>query len=539
MNRLKLVTPQERTLPYALREQAKAIPNEVYLRLDEQRVTFGEVEARSNSIADGLKSLGVGPGDRVAIFAKKTIIEAILTVYAVSKLGAIWTPINTEYKGDWLIDLLGAADAKVILTDKAMSGRLAEVLDRIPHEAVVMADAEEGEAPPIKGAIPFQKLAAFPATPQDISHISYGDTNAILWTSGTTGKSKGVMQSHNVWIRLGENHADFFQTRDGDVAYNVMPIYNSSFFMYTFRTLIEGITCAYDAEFSVTKYWDRVRYYGATQIFTLGAMHIFLWQQPERPDDADNPARVGNVIPLPEHLVKPYRKRFGLERISQGYGQSEAQNITKRISTDETNWKPNALGRPHNGIEVKLLDDEGREVGPNEIGEFCVKPLSPHVIFNGYYKNPEATAAAYFGEWYRTGDLGRRDEDGDLFFVDRKRDAIRYKGRNISTIEVETAVRKHPKVEDAAAFGIQSKELESEYELALSVIPKADASLSHEELARFINDNAPYYFVPRYMEFVKELPYTPTGKVQKYMLRERGVTPATWDLLKSDFKVER
>jgi crotonobetaine/carnitine-CoA ligase len=538
MNRLKLVTPQERTLPNALRLQARDNGDEVYLRLGEERVTFSQADAASDALANGLKSLGVGRGDRVALFAKQTIIPSILTTYAANKLGAVWVPINTEYKGDWLIDLLKMTDAKVILTDRAMAPRLAEVLDRVPHESVVMADGEAGETM-IDGAVPFQRLASFPATPHDLTKLSLGDTCAILWTSGTTGKSKGVMQSHNVWIRNGEGHADFYQTRDGDVAYNVMPIYNSSFWVHTFRAVIEGITCAYDTEFSVTKYWDRVRYYGATQIFTLGAMHIFLWQAPEQPDDADNPARVGNVIPLPEHLVKPYRKRFGLEAISQGFGQSEAMMVTKRISRDDTNWKPNALGRPYPNIELKLLDDGGREVGPGEVGEFCVRPLEPNIIFNGYYKNPDATAAAYLGEWYRMGDLGRRDEDGDLFFVDRKKDAIRYKGRNISTLEVETAARKHPAVDDVAAYGIQSKELESEHELALAVVLKPGAEISHEDLARFINDNAPYYFVPRYMEFVGELPYTPTRKVQKYMLRDRGVTPATWDLSRSGFKVSR
>jgi crotonobetaine/carnitine-CoA ligase len=178
-------------------------------------------------------------------------------------------------------------------------------------------------------------------------------------------------------------------------------------------------------------------------------------------------------------------------------------------------------------------------VPTGEVGEFCVRPLAPHVIFNGYFDQPEATKNAFLGEWYRMGDLGRRDADGDFYFVDRKKDFIRFKGRNISSFEVELVAQKHSAVAAAAAFGVRSDELEWESEIKLDIVVKPGMTVTPEELARFINDNAPYFLVPRYIELRDALPYTPTNKVEKYKLRARGVTPETWDRMKSGFELTR
>jgi carnitine-CoA ligase len=174
-----------------------------------------------------------------------------------------------------------------------------------------------------------------------------------------------------------------------------------------------------------------------------------------------------------------------------------------------------------------------------EAGELWVRPRRPFVIFNGYFDDPVATANAFSGEWYKTGDLLRKDAGENYFFVDRKKDAVRYKGRNISTWEVELVARRHPAIADCAAFGVPSEELESEDEIKLNVILEPGAGASEAEIAQFINDNAPYFFVPRYIEFVTELPYTPNQKVQKYKLREAGLTPATWDAKKAGFRATR
>jgi len=240
---------------------------------------------------------------------------------------------------------------------------------------------------------------------------------------------------------------------------------------------------------------------------------------------------------MPADLEEPFKKRFGIEAIHQGYGQSEVMTILAR--TPGRSWPPNSLGEPQEGIEAAVLDDEDRPVEAGGVGELCARPAEPYAIFNGYFGNPEATLSAFRNLWYHTGDLVRRDEQGDWYFVDRKADFIRFKGRNISSFAVEAAVGAHPDVVEVAAHGVTSAELEAEAELKVAVVRKPGSTVSAEEIARFVNDNAPYFFVPRYIEFVDELPHTPTGRVQKYKLRERGVTAETWDAVAVGFEVSR
>jgi crotonobetaine/carnitine-CoA ligase len=228
-----------------------------------------------------------------------------------------------------------------------------------------------------------------------------------------------------------------------------------------------------------------------------------------------------------------------LRLLRTGFGQSECLLVLTQLEARE-DVPVYALGFPVDDADVCLLDAEGMEVPVGEVGEISVKPLQPHVLFNGYFDDPEATRQAYTGQWYRTGDLGRQDPaSGAFFFVDRKKDAVRYAGRNISTVEVESVVGRHSAVQEVAAFGIPSAEVESEDELKINIVLAPGHSVSHEQLCSFINDNAPYYFVPRYMEFVDSLPYTPTNKVQKFKLRERGVGANSWDIKKSNYQLRR
>jgi crotonobetaine/carnitine-CoA ligase len=346
------------------------------------------------------------------------------------------------------------------------------------------------------------------------------------------------MQSHNVWIRAALDGIGSADVQPGDVLYNCLPMYQSAAWVANvYQALVAGVPCAMDPHFSASEFWDRLRHYGATVTFTLGAMHMFLWNAPERPDDADNPLRSAGLVPMPEDLVPRFKERFGLERIYQGYGQSEVMGLCTRHP--EKRYAPNSLGEASGGLIVTLLDDDDREVDVGEVGEFCVRPTEPHVIFEGYFGDPEATLRAFRNLWYHTGDLGRRGEDGDFFFVDRKADFIRFGGRNISSFAVEATVAAHPAVLQCAAHGVTASELASEAELKVCVVLKPGESLKAEDLARFVNQNAPHFFVPRYVEFLDALPQTPTGRVQKYKLRERGVTSETWDARAARFVVER
>ena len=537
MNAVDLTNTEERLLGRILRRQAETIPDVDFLIEDREHYSYGRVNELANSCAAGFAKAGVERGDTVTFFMNSCPDYAFATL-GLNKMGGVWVPTNTDYKGTWLRESLEDSRARVLVADADLLPKLETLGEGLPFERILV----RGELPADNAlGIPLEPLAAFydlPPTEPNDTDLHYGDTASILWTSGTTGRSKGVMQSHNVWVRGASAGAVNAGLRKGDILYNCLPMYQSaSWVANIFRAMVSGVPCGLDPVFSASEFWDRCRHYDASMIFTLGAMHIFLWNAPPKPDDAKNPVRVASMIPMPADIEEPFKERFGIEAIFQGYGQSEVMTLTAR--TPGKTWKPNCLGDVQPGIEARLLDDEDLEVPVGETGELCVRPTEPFTVFNGYYNNPEATVKAFRNLWYHTGDLARRDEDGDYFFVDRKQDFIRYKGRNISSFAVEAAVSGHPDVAEVAAHGVTSAELEAEAELKVVVVCKPGTQPTPEDLARFVNDTAPYFFVPRYIEFVDELPHTPTGRVQKYKLRERGVTDATWDGKAAGFKIDR
>ena len=536
---LDLSDPAQRTLGRVLRAQAERHSDRIFVRADGVEWTFADVDRRADGYAAGLAVLGVARGDTVALLMENAVEQVPLT-FGVNRLGAVWVPTNTDYKGEWLEQSLRDSRARVLCVDAGLHQRVAELGADLPFEHVVVRG--ELDSPPVGGRAVTHRIddvvngcGPVPRTP-----VEYGDTAAVLWTSGTTGRAKGVMQSHNAWIRASLTGAASSRTGEDDVLYCCLPLFNSAAWIgVIYRALVSGVPFGFDPSFSVRDFWDRTRHFGATQTFTLGSMHLFLWQAPERPDDADNPVRCMGAIPMPDAILPRFKERFGIDLIQQGYGQSEIMGLISRVDDGHTRWKPNSVGAVLPGIEVALLDDDDRPVAVGEIGEFCVRPTEPHVLFNGYFCDPEATVEAFRNLWYHTGDLGRVDGDGQYFFADRKRDLIRFKGRSVSSFAVEAAVTAHPAVSQAAAFGVCLDGLSSEAEIMVAVVVVPGAAVSPEELARFVNDRAPHFLVPRFIEFVDHLPITPTGKVQKFRLRERGASAHTWDRTASEFEVRR
>lgn len=518
--------PTARTIPAVLARQADEQPDQPFVIADGVRWTFADVDRMADRAAAHLWSLGVRAGDTVALVVESRP-ELVPLTAAVNRLGAVWVPTNTDYRGEWLRSTLEASNARVVIVDDERRARVEASVAELAIEHLI----ELGDA----GSTLFTTTGPF-----DAPELHTGDTAAVLWTSGTTGRAKGVMQPHNAWIRAALTGAASSGMQDGDVVYCCLPLYNSAAWIACiYRALVSGTTVAIDPRFSVTTFWDRVRHFGATQSFTLGSMHIFLWQQEAGPSDADNPLRCLGATPMPDAILDAFKERFGVSVIQQGYGQSEIMGLISRIDDGSTAWNPNAAGLPLPGVDVRLLDDEDREVGVDEVGEFCVRPTEPYVLFNGYYRDPDATLDAFRNLWYHTGDLGRRDADGQFHFVDRKKDYIRFKGRSVSSFAVEAAVRAHPAVSEVAAFGVATAALASESELMVAVVLEAGAATTPAEIARFVNDNSPHFFVPRYIDIVDEIPHTPTGKVQKFALREQGLTDTTWDRDATDFELVR
>jgi crotonobetaine/carnitine-CoA ligase len=536
---------KEGTLGEILRRQGMTRHDTAFVMSDEVTWSFAEVDRLADRCAAWLTHLGVGRGDTVALFMENSAFQVPLT-FGINRLGAIWVPTNTDYRDEWLGQSLADSRASVLVVSAGLTEHLKPLWEGLHFEHVIVHGECDDMAVDSRVSRLSELLGQVPPRDADGKvrelevQAKAGDTAAVLWTSGTTGRAKGVMQSHRAWIRAALSGAASSRTTEDDRLYCCLPLYNSAAWVgVIYRALVAGVPFALDERFSVGSFWDRTRHFGCTQGFTLGAMHMFLWQAPERPDDADNPVRSLGAIPMPDAILEPFKARFGIEIIQQGFGQSEIMGLISRADDGSTVWHPDAVGRPQPGIQVCLLDEEDRPVPTGEVGEICVRPEEPHVLFNGYFQDPEATLAACRNLWYHTGDLGRVDDDGQYFFVDRKDDLIRFKGRSVSSLSVEAALRPHPAVAEVAAFGVDSEVLSAEAEIMAMVVPRLGASVTEEELARFVNDHAPYFIVPRYIELTEGLPHTPTGKVRKHLLRRRGVGPTTWDRQQSGFELKR
>ncbi len=538
MNKLDLSNRQDRTFAKILARQAQEAGDTVYLKTDTAAITFAQADDITSRIATGLAAKGVRAGDRVVLFLANDP-EMVLLALAINKLGAVWVPVNKDYKGVWLQETIDRCRATLVLTDIAGLTQLESLSCEIPLLGLVGAN---GAGLTSRFEIfDYAMLLDYPPYRVDHEAQSYGDTCAILWTSGTTGRSKGVMIPYNAWIHAIVRGASMqYRSQEGDIIYNVLPLFNAGAWVTAvLRGLLEGLTVVIEQRFSVSNFMDRIKHFGATQTFALGAMGTFLLNTPEAEDDSATPLRVAQVVPLAPDLWPVFSKRFDVRLARGGLGQSECMRVLSQVE-ERDDVPVYALGFADELAPVALLDNEGNEVAAGEVGEIAIKPTEPYLIFNGYFDDPEATKKAFHGDWYCTGDMGKQDPaTGAFFYVDRKRDAIRFGGRNISTLEVEGVARKFPGITDIAAYGMPHPDVPGEHELALAIVESQDVKVDEKALCAFMNENGPYYFVPRYITKFEALPYTPTNKVQKFQLQEKGVLVQTWDIKTSDYVVKR
>ncbi len=527
---------EDRVVGKILATQADAVGDDIWLMSDDRKVTFGEAHEQVNRIAHGLSRLGVGRGDLVSMLMEPSI-ELILTGIAASRLGAIFTPLSTDYKGEFLRNSIEDTTAHVLVADAALAPRLADI-ERPPALRQLVTNGERIEVPGLESTT-LEDFAAESTASPDVE-ARFDDPLMVWWSSGTTGKPKGIIHWHSSLLRAASVWNSDRSVREDDRYYTCFPMYlGGAWTGAVWPSLLAGIPAGIDPRFSVNRFWDRTRHYGATITSTLGSMHIFLMEAPERPDDADNPVRFFAPVPMPWDMVPRFKERFGIEHVIQIYGQSETCIDVFLAPDDGTVWKPNTMGRTTFLWDVRLVDDNDCEVAVGEVGEITMRPTEPYLLFAGYFNQPELTAACWRNLWHHTGDLARRDEDGQYFFADRKKDYIRHKGRNISMVEVETVVQKHPSVAEVAAYGVGTAELESESELMLAIVLRPGRATTADEMATFVNENAPYYFVPRFIRFMDELPHNGQYKIEKLKLRAEGPTPDAWDRDASGFVVTR
>jgi crotonobetaine/carnitine-CoA ligase len=444
------------------------------------------------------------------------------TWLALATLGAVSTLVNTAFRGPALVHALNVSGADTVIVDAGLVDNLTAVAGELEHvrRLIVAGDVPGGVSD--WDTLLLSEVETDDSTPISGEH-SVRDPAMVLFTSGTTGPSKGCVLSHRYAVRQAQLMIDNLQLRGEDIFYCPFPMFHIDALVMTVTpAMVLGTTAAIAARFSASRFWDDIRRTRATVFDFMGATLTMLHKRPAREDDADNPARLAWGVPVPEFAAE-FEQRFGLQLVEL-YGSTDA-GIPMYHPVDVVR-RPGSCGKVLPQYDVRLVDDNGCEVAVGQVGEILVRPNEPSLMSDGYYGMPEATIASRRDLWFHTGDLARRDEGGYHYFVGRRTDSIRRRGENISAFEVEEVVKLHPAVLDAAAFGVPSELTEDD--VMVAVVPRSGQEFDPAALVEFCASRMAAHMLPRYVDVVESLPRTPTEKVEKGVLRDRGVTPTTW-----------
>jgi len=485
-----------------------------------ERFTYAELHDETQRAAALLRELGVAAGDRVATMLDPTA-EYAIAMLASAWAGAIEVPVNTDYKGVYLEQVMRETGVRVAVIQARFLPRLAEVdLPELEHVVVVGDGASV--APSRVTCHSFTALGELDPLPRVVRGEE--DPLLILYTSGTTGPSKGAMHSNRSALYTTRVWVDLPQLTSRDVGYSFLPFFHVTARSAIFLPLmVVGGATVLKERFSVSSFWDDVRRHGATFTMYMGAIIHLLYKQEPRSDDADNPLRAAGGAAAPADIAADFVRRFGCE-LYEVYGMTEIGTATAGHFGHNT---PGSVGRPFDHLEIQIHDQRDEPLPPDTPGELVVRPRSPHAIFQGYWRRPEETLESFRNLWFHTGDLGKLTPNGEVVFLDRVKDSMRRRGENISSFEVERSINAHPAVLETAAYPIASEVTEDE--VMVAVVPRAGAELDTLDLLRFCAETMPRFAVPRYVRLMEALPKTPTNRVQKHLLRAEGVTPDTVD----------
>lgn len=515
--------------------KAQSQKDRTFLFFRDQTITFGQLDEMSNRFANGLKEMGIQKDDKISIMMKNHP-DFLFTWFGASKLGAVEVPINTAYKGDLLKHIINNSESKILIIDADMIDRLTLIKDDLPKLKQIICHGQID--PKISGSLPvpvsiLDRFFDYPSDPVNID-IKPTDPVGFIYTSGTTGVSKGAVCPHNFFLHQAELVGELRGLNAQDILYTFLPLFHINAQIFTVLTaLINDAQVVLAERFSASSFWDDILKYKATQFNYLGAVMTIMAKQEAKPTDINNSVRIAFGAACPPDVMEHLEKRFGFVCL-EGFGMTEIGIV---IHDDIKARRKGSCGRVLENCEVRLVDDDDREVPTGEIGEIVFRPKKPYVMMTEYYNMPDKTLEVYRNLWFHSGDYARQDEDGYYYFVDRKKDAIRRRGENISSFEVEKIINAHPEILECAVFAVPS-EL-GEDEVKANIVLKPNQSLAPETLIQFCGERMAYFAVPRYLEFVPELPKTPTNRIEKYRLRKLGVTDNTWDREKAGIKIRR
>ncbi len=505
-----------------MRQRAAQDGDRPYLTFGARTYTFAETEQRCRDLARGLARRGIKEGSRVLLLLPNRA-EFVFTWYACGLLGAAIVPLNTNLKGFALEAQVEDAQAGAVIVNDELLGALdsmqPEFKRMIPWLAVVGRTHGTGQIVAPDRIVPFDDLyergADDPEIAGDFRRIGF-----ISYTSGTTGPAKGVLlpdglafQSACTFMRLSG------MTRD-DILYSPLPLFHGlSSRMCALPALVLGAHAVIDERFSASRYWEQAAKYNATLAYIVHAVVALVKAQPPGPHDRAHKVR---AIFNAAHDLE-FEARFGV-RTLEAFAMTETSYL---LYTPYPQRTLGSTGRAHEDWDIALVDDKDVPVPVGEPGELVGRPRKPYIAMQGYLNKPQATLDAWRNLWFHTGDILRRDEEGNYFYVDRKKERIRRRGENVSSSEVEHGVAAHPAIAECAVLAHPAAS--GEDDIRLVAVVKKSESLAPGELYAWLQERLPKFMLPRYIEFVEALPRTGTNKVEKQRLAQQGLGEGVWD----------
>ena len=515
--------PRERTLPAMLQHAAERFGDRALVTLAGVSWSHREAAVMAARRAAALRAAGVARSERVALMCSNRI-EFLEGFLGCGWLGAVSVPINTASMGPQIEYFLADSGARLLVIEAGFIERLSTAdLSRSGWHLIWVVGVDEAvQGETTLGGVP---CVAWPASREAVepAAVQPGDTLAILYTSGTTGPAKGVICPHAQYHWWGVNTARVLGVGEADVLCSTLPLFHINALNTFAQAALAGCRVVFEARFSASRFWSTMQAAEATVVYLLGAMVPILLAQPEGEGERDHRVRIGLGPGVPAAAGQAFKARTGVSLL-EGYGSTETNFA---IATEPDSPRGGVMGWLRPGFQACVADEDDVALPPGEAGELLLRADEPYAFASGYFNMPEKTVEAWRNLWFHTGDRVVRDSDGAFRFVDRIKDAIRRRGENISSFEVEQVLLSHAAVASCAVYPVRSELAEDEVMAAL--VAREGAHIDPIELARFCEGRLPYFAVPRYIDVLPDLPRTENGKVQKFKLRDRGVGPQTWD----------
>ena len=493
-------------------------PDQPFVLFEDGQVwTYAELRQRVRSWAAGLQAHGVRQGDHVLSWQPNSP-QALLTYLGLNYLGAVAVPINTAYRAGLLAHVIANSGARLMVADGRLLDRLKGL--ELAGLKTVISIGKPGYARPGLRLASEKSLGEATGEPEPPTRpIEPWDTHLVLYTSGTTGPSKGVLCSyiHSWSIKTGFRHQG-----PPDRHLVPLPLFHATGAITTFNALAHGGSIALVDGFDTAGFWPLIRKFQITTVGLLGVMTQFLLKQPPSAADRDHTLKSVLVVPI-DADTPAFADRFGVQ-VFTIFNMTE---ISVPLFAGPNPGQPGICGRVREGYEVRLVDEHDIEVPVGAVGELIVRTDMPWAISHGYLNDAAATARTWRNGWFHTGDAFRRNPAGDYFFVDRIKDAVRRRGENISSFEVEGAIATHPDVREVAVIAAPSDLGEDEVMAVVAPVP--GRTIDPAALIDHLRTLLASFMIPRYIRTLDALPKTPTQKVLKTELRAAGVTPDTWD----------